>query len=393
MLAHNSTGSSRPSARTGARAGPFLWICAQHAKLFVPLGTDVFTSLRLQNFKGFGNLTLSSVAPVTLIGGTNNVGKTSILEALFLLVDRLNPQMFSRQLVWRSGAGLPSTVDNIWAPYFPSLLIDGTIIVEARDEAVGVIRLELSFDPDFRESLPPQLAPPAPKTDTSQSGYSALRVLAKIGEHVVQESHLVITATNIGMHVKLAQPVHTEAVFLGARAPLAPQDDARRLSVLDVQRRLPEIVELLRPMEPRLRGLSEAYVGETPQIFADIEGLSRKIPIGYVGQGMARLTSMLLAIMATARGLVIIDEVENGLHHSLLPEVWRVLGEAAQRANTQLILTSHSYECLQAAYGCFSKTEGVFQYTRIDRVGAETKAVSYSLAELGAALENRVEVR
>ena len=57
--------------------------------------------LRIRNFKGFDDLDLQPLAKITLLGGENSIGKSSILEALFLFFDRRNPELILRQFAWR----------------------------------------------------------------------------------------------------------------------------------------------------------------------------------------------------------------------------------------------------------------------------------------------------
>jgi len=56
---------------------------------------------------------------------------------------------------------------------------------------------------------------------------------------------------------------------------------------------------------------------------------------------MRRLLSIVLAIVTAPGGRVLIDEIENGLHHSVLAKVWQVIGDAAERAGAQVFATTH----------------------------------------------------
>ncbi|WP_227789369.1 MULTISPECIES: DUF3226 domain-containing protein [unclassified Nodularia (in: cyanobacteria)] len=49
-------------------------------------------SLTLKNFRCFQNLTLEPLERVNLIAGKNNVGKTSLLEAIFMFINPSNPE-------------------------------------------------------------------------------------------------------------------------------------------------------------------------------------------------------------------------------------------------------------------------------------------------------------
>lgn len=54
-------------------------------------------SCEIENFKSLKHLYLSDLKRINLFGGKNNAGKTTLLEALFLFFDRMNPNMLIRQ--------------------------------------------------------------------------------------------------------------------------------------------------------------------------------------------------------------------------------------------------------------------------------------------------------
>ena len=75
-------------------------------------------------------------------------------------------------------------------------------------------------------------------------------------------------------------------------------------------------------------------------IYADI-GLGEMLDLRIMGDGLVHLTSILLHIASAAGGIVLIDEIENGLHHSIMHKVWRAIAAAARQFNTQVIATTH----------------------------------------------------
>ena len=85
-------------------------------------------------------------------------------------------------------------------------------------------------------------------------------------------------------------------------------------------------------------------------IWGDI-GLRELVPLAVMGDGMSRLARLVLAIADAPGGLVLVDEIETGLHHTVLSDVWRVVDEAARQFETQVVATTHSYECIRAAHG------------------------------------------
>jgi len=123
-------------------------------------------------------------------------------------------------------------------------------------------------------------------------------------------------------------------------------------------------------------------------------GLGRLVPLPVMGEGMVRLASLVLAIGNVPNGVVLVDEIENGLHHSILPKVWQAIGEVARQFNTQVFTTTHSLECIVAAHRAFSESERYdFRLHRLERVNETIRAVTYDQETLEAAIETGLEVR
>jgi AAA15 family ATPase/GTPase len=93
-------------------------------------------------------------------------------------------------------------------------------------------------------------------------------------------------------------------------------------------------------------------------------------------------------------GVALVDEIENGLHHSILSKVWQVIGDAARRFDTQIFAATHSFECIQAAHQAFEKSESYdFQLHRLERIAGKIQAVTYDQETLAAAVKSDLEVR
>ncbi|MDI6791627.1 MAG: AAA family ATPase [bacterium] len=122
--------------------------------------------------------------------------------------------------------------------------------------------------------------------------------------------------------------------------------------------------------------------------------LTRKIPVAYMGEGVSRLLSIILAIATSGDGIVIIDECENGIHYSAMPKIWEAIALAARENNCQVIGTTHSYECLEAAYnGISGDLANDFSYIRIDRTKDKITAKYFDHDLLKVAIDTNMEVR
>src|SRR5262249_30830035 len=113
-----------------------------------------------------------------------------------------------------------------------------------------------------------------------------------------------------------------------------------------------------------------------------------------MGEGMRRVLSMVLAIANAPGGVVLIDEVENGLHHSVMKEVWTAIALVARRMDAQVFATTHSYECITAAHEAFT-ARGPYDLRlyRLDRNNGDIQVVGYDQETVGAAIDFYHEVR
>ncbi len=358
-------------------------------------------AVTLENFRLFRHLEVEGLAPITLVGGQNNVGKTSLLEALFLFHDRLNPKMILRLHSWRQVGIVPLVPEHMWGPIFRGYDLERPVtITVGRDKIREEMVLRFNPHPEVR-TIPVQVggetsAAPQVRTEEITATY-ALEVECRRNGETVHEAQLYTDASDptprVGLYVKHSQGFPHPVLYLGPRSQGGVQEDAVRFGQLDLAGETQRVVDLLKLIEPRLRSLSAVPLGDLTLIHGDI-GLGRKIPIAYMGDGMARLLSVILAIATTPKGLVLIDEFENGIHHSAMERVWRGIAEAAKRYDCQVVATTHSYECLQAAHeGLKGGAEEDFAYIRLDREGEEIVPKQYSYEILGAGLEQGWEVR
>ena len=88
---------------------------------------------------------------------------------------------------------------------------------------------------------------------------------------------------------------------------------------------------------------------------------------------------------------MLVDEIENGFHHSVLEKVWRSVLGAAEEFNTQIFASTHSFECLEAAHNALETDS--FRVHRFESADGGARAVSYDPSELEAAVSFGLEVR
>lgn len=166
--------------------------------------------------------------------------------------------------------------------------------------------------------------------------------------------------------------------------------DAILLGHLRRQKRGDLLVDALRVVDPRLQGIEDNSSSGEPMIWVDI-GLPELVPLSMLGAGMAHVARVFLVVASVPDGVVLVDEIENGLHHSVLPDVWRVIAKAAEQFNVQVFATTHSFECVQAAHDALGP-DG-FRLHRLEVVDGEIRCVTLSPTAISGVIRHNMEIR
>lgn len=357
----------------------------------------MFDSMSIHNFRCFDDFSIGSLGRVNLIAGANNVGKTALLEAIFLLLGVTNASLVATISVFR-GIGefkgdLTSVRGLLWSPLFPKFDSQAKIQISGSLSMGGQCNLELQLVPGtsarlaLGEELAAEIGPGA-------NGLPGLVMQLRYTDPSGETRSAEMWMDKKGVHIEPApsQPP-CPGFFLPARHRPSLQEDAERFGQLEVMEEPYDLLETLKITEPRLKRLATIFSAGMPIIYGDI-GLGRMLPLPLMGDGLGRLASLLLVIASAPHGVVLVDEIENGLHHSVLTKVWQAVGDAARRFDTQVFATTHSFEAIQAAQQAFGSGESHdFRLHRLENVAGKIKAFTYDQETLAAAMKVDMEVR
>ena len=79
-----------------------------------------------------------------------------------------------------------------------------------------------------------------------------------------------------------------------------------------------------------------------------IENIDRPVPLRLLGDGVNRLLDIALSLVNARGGLLLIDEFENGLHHTVQFDAWKTIFLLAKELDIQVFATSHSWDAVEA---------------------------------------------
>jgi AAA15 family ATPase/GTPase len=149
-------------------------------------------------------------------------------------------------------------------------------------------------------------------------------------------------------------------------------------------------------LQPGLTGLSIGFtlVSGQPTLRAQIAGLDNPVPLSLLGEGSARLTEILLAPPTVRAGLLLVDEVENGLYYRNMETAWRAIDAASSAVGTQVFATTHNAECVQAAVRALNGASAKdFRLYRLERADDSIRVVTYDHETAEAAFDFELEFR
>lgn len=359
----------------------------------------MYDSLRIENFRGHHDLQIGNLARVNFLAGRNNVGKTAILEALFILCGRYNPML---AITADARRGLDRIETNVeprpWADLFLKYDLSANIRISGTRASGGadVIVLRDVSDPEALSRIG------APYTRRQAAGINGQppegpTTLAAL-ELVVnrngkdQRFYAVLRTDGLAPVPDALPPPPFPGFIIGARTKTPLEEEANMFTRLGIDGRAGLLEDALRIIEPELEGLSLLMVAGQPVIHGKLPGF-RPMPLPIMGDGMQRLATIVLRIANASGGVVLVDEIETGLHHTVLLDAFRVIGKAAADADAQVFATTHSAECIDAARLAFEDDPSAFRLHRIDRVEDRTCAVTYDVKTLEAASDIGLEVR
>ncbi len=368
----------------------------------------MFTSLSIRNFRCFESLSIDdSLNRVNLIAGLNSAGKTALLEAIYMLIGMGNVELVVQLGNYRGLAGnylgeLSQLTELLWNSLFHNL--NSSDVIEIRGihcgrEHVAQVSIDRVSTTHFSVSDGRADEGTGELESLPIYGHFLKLVHSKPDGSVVESAMVIEAASDGALTVRVASdpPIRPELPFrgsyLGGNKSRGLQNAATKYTRLESEREPSELLETLRIIEPRLKRVRVGVVAGTPMLRGDI-GIGRMVPLSLLGDGLGSLTNTLLAIADAPDGVVLIDEIENGFHHSVLSRVWASIDEAARRYNTQVFATTHSFECIEAAHEAFREDrEYAFRLHRLERIADETHVITYDQETLAAAIRTNLEVR
>ena len=154
-------------------------------------------------------------------------------------------------------------------------------------------------------------------------------------------------------------------------------------------------IQIIEPGVERIAALSRSPARDAPSgIVVKLAGSDERIPIGTMGDGVTRLLVLAVNLVNSAGGTLLIDEIDTGLHHSVMVKMWRLIIETARSLDVQVFATTHSLDCVRALAMLSEVIPSAMDEVSVHRIERGREAsVRYGADEALMAVKQEMEIR
>ena len=380
-----------------------------------PTPTDrlkqMISSIQIRGYRGFEEFEMIDLGRVNLLVGKNNSGKTSVLEAIYLLVSRGDPSALWN-VIWRRGERSERATD------VPD--VDVSHIFRGHEIALGSKFTFIAKNQSPERQITFQINEIKPEQAHSSTRENAAARVAtipsRLGLHIkgipdvivpviplTRSGTITADSLEVPRRIRSRKPPGDDenpAQFITTESLDANELIAGWNSVALTQSE-ERVMEALRFIEPKIERVAaqagvQGFYGTRYRggFIAKMSGVARPVPIGSLGDGIWRMLAMAIAITQCKGGVLLIDEIDTGLHHTVMTDMWKLIYGAAKEWDVQIFATTHSFDCVHSlAKLCVTTHDSEHKIT-LQRVEAEKRtAIPYSEEEIITAARENIEVR
>ncbi len=376
-------------------------------------------SIHFENFRCFEDYTVKHLSRINLLVGANNAGKSSLLEGLSFL--QTGNWIFLNNILTRRGWSITkfnqtnqfNQFINVKHSLFNSKALKqggDFFCIEAKSASDNEkVSFKLSNStPSGSPSNPNQLLS---NLFLYQSlGESGLAVIGQTGLQV-EFSNQAKQYTTPLIPLFDGQAVRVESFHHLTQFSINQKNYPKSYYIFpesnDLQSAIsawsqiafqPDIVnkilEALKLTKPEIEGIQilQASPNTPANFYLKLEGEDEPYPLNALGDGSRRLLYLLLSFPLAKDGMVFVDEIETGIHYSLMKSMWAMIREMAQAYNVQVFATTHSFDCISGLANLYQQENA--DEISIHRIDYRKKnAVHYCHEEIYKAIELGEEIR
>lgn len=373
-------------------------------------------NLEIQDFRGFHRFRVPRLGRVNLLVGTNNSGKTSVLEAIDILTARgrfapVWDALRRRGEVFRNDSGASHVAEpngdeaDVRRLFRGHTLARGSRFVVSGDTDRGKSIVSSTVEDTGLEPRAPNGGPrlssePDPRDLKLALAWNRGDALRR--EMFDLTPRMGVKPNSWALHRPRDRAEGDRGYFLTASS-LSSADVAAMFDQIVLTPGEDMVLDAMRLIDPGIDrvAVSRSEIdffaqgdGSKGGILLRLKGFDDRVPIGSMGDGVWRLLGLALVAAQSDGGVLLVDEIDTGLHYTVLHKLWRFLHQVAKNNDVQVVATTHSWDCCRALAAICREGVSKDSDVTISRIEKDREeAVTYSEQEIVAVAEHDIEVR
>ncbi len=311
--------------------------------------------LHIENYRLFKSLQLDGLKRVNLITGKNNTGKTAILEAIRILESDGENDVLNHILTKRDA--IESNIS--FGEIFQSLTNDKKKLAFRINNSI------IQYDSNKDDFLP------------------TFEITELMTSDVIKINRINrVEQTRFDKVIYVPTSLDFDNTYLWKKIDLSP--------------RKKDVIKILNVIEKKIIDVGLDVENRKPKVLLSDE--ENPLPLRMLGEGTNRIFTIALALVNARNNILLIDEIDLGLHHSVQEKLWEIVFRFSKELNVQVFATTHSQDCVQAFGEIWNKPENQKEgnYIRLQRNRLDStiiEPVYYDANVLLGSIYDNLEIR
>jgi len=342
-----------------------------------------FSNITIKSFRQFKEIELNNIGQFNLILGDNNVGKTSLLEALLFTNDT---DLYFKNLVF----SYISRVNTLKFKNDNDFILD-IINKDANNKEIIFEVKENREEWKFKIKIP---------TEDEVKNYYNINEDIDINKYICivldDKTCEIKTVSLILEQSQNSDLIQTQFIPFGKGF----DKDLVKVYAENIDRDKVKREEFLESMKVFIPNIDRITIDtEEGKVYIEESNSNIYASLHQYGEGAKKLFRILVQITLQKGEKLLIDEIDAGIHYSHFNEFWKVILKVAKLNNVQIFATTHNMECIEyfkevleeeemQEYQSFSRTitlEKIFD----DNIKIYTR----TFEEFEYELDNNLEIR
>jgi len=281
--------------------------------------------IEIVKYKGFENLKLENLSQVNIISGENNIGKTALLEALFLYKNILDYYYFFGGFSLLDSFLFIAQTRDIKENRIKNYLKNINFTINTNKFKLDIkYKSVYELNDNEKEEL-----------KTFRQDYTDFIVWYDIESlNLLPIDNVSISNRTSHNYIDSSKPTNQRLVKLYSN-----------IQSKGIQHKFLTYLKLL---DNDIQWIEPQLLDDEMLLRLNLNNPERSLVSSELGEGTNRYIEILSTLLSNSDGAVFIDEIENGIHYTKLYDIWKAILEIVEKENIQLFVTTHNLESIEA---------------------------------------------